>query len=44
MKLYTVVEYSSRMCMKKGNSGLKNIKGDNYLCWAGYPFSSYSQF
>ena len=29
LKLYTVVVYHLRMCMKEDNPGLKNIKGDN---------------
>jgi len=29
MKLFTVVVYDLRMCMKEDNLCLKNIKGDN---------------
>jgi len=29
IKLYTVVVYDLRMCMKEGNLSLKYIKGDN---------------
>jgi len=28
MKLYTVVVYNLRMCIKEDNSSLKKIKGD----------------
>jgi len=31
MKLYTFVVYNLSMCMKAGNQGVNNIKGDNYL-------------
>jgi len=29
MKLYTVVVYHLRMCIKEDKSGLNNVKGDN---------------
>ena len=29
-----------RMCMKEDNPGLKNVKGDNYLCKAELTHSS----
>ena len=31
MKLYTVVVYDLKMCMKENNRGLIYIKRDNYL-------------
>jgi len=38
IKLYTVALYGLGICMKEDNPGLKNIKGDNYLCGMGYLF------
>jgi len=35
MKLYTVVVYNLRMCMKEDNSGQKYHKGDNSKCGTG---------
>jgi len=38
MKLYTVVVYDMRMCMKRDNPGWKSFKGDNHLCVTGVSF------
>ena len=38
IKLYTVALYGLGICMKEDNPGLKNIKGDNYLCGMGLSF------
>jgi len=32
MKLYTVVIYNLRMCIKEGNLCLEYFNGDNYMC------------
>jgi len=38
MKLYIVVVYNLRMCIKEENPGSKCIKGDNYVCCTGVFF------
>jgi len=35
MKLYDVIVYDLRMCIKKDNSCPKHSKGGNYLCEMG---------